>query len=84
MRSDSAYFFLLISLLAALMMIDMNGPDIEAVDEVTVEVKAQILASVTMCGRITRDWHQNLNPKDWHHPAQKHRRARVMAPWSHI
>jgi hypothetical protein len=34
---------MLISLLAALMMIEMNGPDIVAVDE----VKTQILASVS-------------------------------------
>jgi hypothetical protein len=45
MRSDSAYFLLLISLLGALMMIEMNGPDIVAVDE----VKTQILASRRGC-----------------------------------
>ena len=36
---------MMISLLAAPMMIDMNGPDIEAVDE----VKAPILESVNTC-----------------------------------
>jgi hypothetical protein len=41
------------SLLSVLMMIDLNGPDMESVDE----VKKQILESVTeavMCERITR------------------------------
>ena len=41
---------MMISLLAAPMMIDMNGPDIEAVDE----VKALILESVNTCIGIVR------------------------------